>query len=96
MRFPPMDVVMSWPPPNYDNPTKRGSQLMIIELTVMPLAILCLAARMYARMCVVRQVWWDDWVMAAAGVCCIGFTVAVILGTLRPPSAPASPGRPPS
>lgn len=80
---------MSWPPPQYDDPIKRGPALLAIELTILPLALFCLAARMYVRAHILRSTWWDDWCMIAAGICCAGVTVSVILGKswFGPPSS---------
>lgn len=78
-----MEVIMSWPPPQYDDPVKRGPALLAIELTILPFALLCLAARIYVRVHILRSTWWDDWCMVAAGISCAGVTVAVILGMSR-------------
>ncbi|KAH6640092.1 hypothetical protein BKA67DRAFT_486818, partial [Truncatella angustata] len=81
MRFPPPEVIASWPRPNYKNPETRGPTLMIVELTILPLALICLALRLYVRMYMIKRSWWDDWLMVASAVCCCGVTVSVILAT---------------
>lgn len=83
MRYPTLDVIASWPKPNYVDPVGRGPALLAVELTVLPLALLCLALRMYVRIRLLRAPWWDDWLMLAAGLCCIGVTTAVILADQR-------------
>jgi hypothetical protein len=60
MRFPPPEVVKTWPTPNYKNPENRGPTLMIVELIILPLALIALGLRLYVRFCVVRRSWWDD------------------------------------
>jgi putative effector of murein hydrolase len=80
MRFPPPEVIATWPRPNYKNPVNRGPTLMIVELTILPLALVCLGLRLYVRMHVIKKSWWDDWLMVAAAFCCCGVTVSVILG----------------
>lgn len=80
MRFPPPSVLITWPPANHVNPENRGPTLMIVELTVLPLALITLALRLYVRFIVVKKIWWDDWLMVAAAFFCCGVTVAVILG----------------
>ncbi|KAM0815737.1 hypothetical protein AB5N19_01536 [Seiridium cardinale] len=79
MRFPPTDVIATWPHPNYENPVNRGPALMVIELTILPLALICLGLRLYVRIRMVRQTWWDDWLMVAGAFFCCGVTISVIL-----------------
>ncbi|KAF4956191.1 hypothetical protein FGADI_4003 [Fusarium gaditjirri] len=79
MRNPPLEVVASWPPPNYDNPVHRGPTLLIVEVTIMSVAILTLMARLYVRIFKVNKHGLDDWLMLAAMVFGIGVTVCVIL-----------------
>ncbi len=61
--------VSSWPEPNYDNPIRRGPGLLVAELTIMPIALLTLALRLYVRMYLLRKPGWDDWLMIAGTVC---------------------------
>jgi hypothetical protein len=68
MRNPPLEVVASWPPPNYDNPVHRGPTLLIVEVTIMSVAILTLMARLYVRIFKVNKHGLDDWLMLAAMV----------------------------
>lgn len=68
MRIPPPEVVASWPTPNYVNPVSRGPALLIAELTIMPLALIALTARLYCRIVKVRSPGGDDWLMIAAMV----------------------------
>ncbi|KAK1524539.1 integral membrane protein [Colletotrichum paranaense] len=84
MRIPPIDVLIHWPRPNYINPENRGPGLLIIEMVFLGIAMICLCLRMYIRIVKIRQTWWDDWLMVAGMVFCIGVTICVILGTARP------------
>jgi hypothetical protein len=68
MRFPPLSVIATWPAPNYVDPVTRGSALLIVELIFLPLALICVCLRLYVRIRMLRKVWWDDWLMAAAAV----------------------------
>ncbi|KAI4595252.1 hypothetical protein KJ359_006926 [Pestalotiopsis sp. 9143b] len=81
MRFPPPEVIASWPKPNYKDPESRGPALLIVELTALPLAIICVALRLYVRIHVIKRSGWDDWLMVAAVFFCSGVTVSVILAT---------------
>ncbi|KAJ4257591.1 hypothetical protein NW762_008716 [Fusarium torreyae] len=79
MRNPPPEVVATWPRPNYDDPVHRGPALLIVEVTIMSVAILTLLARLYVRIFKVNKHGLDDWLMLAAMVFGIGVTVCVIL-----------------
>jgi hypothetical protein len=69
MRFPPPEVMASWPVPNYKDPVTRGPALMIVELTILPVALICVALRLWVRIRWLRKSWWDDWLMVVAAVC---------------------------
>ncbi|KAI1856340.1 uncharacterized protein JN550_013826 [Neoarthrinium moseri] len=81
MRFPSPEVMASWPKPNYENPENRGPALLIVELVALPLAIICVALRLYVRVHLIKGSGWDDWLMVAAVFFCCGVTVSVILAT---------------
>ncbi|ETS84562.1 hypothetical protein PFICI_02587 [Pestalotiopsis fici W106-1] len=81
MRFPPPEVIASWPKPNYKDPENRGPALLIVELVALPLAIICVALRLYVRIHLIKRSGWDDWLMVAAVFFCCGVTVSVILAT---------------
>ncbi|KAI1341336.1 hypothetical protein F5Y15DRAFT_414450 [Xylariaceae sp. FL0016] len=83
MRYPPLDVMLSWPDPNYINPENRGPALLIVELTILPLALICLALRLWVRIRMLQRFWYDDVLMIAAAFCCCGVTISVILATQR-------------
>lgn len=68
MRVPPPEVLATWPAPNYVDPETRGPTLLIAELTIMPLAFVVLALRLYCRIIKVRNSGWDDWLMVIAMV----------------------------
>ncbi|KAF2728728.1 integral membrane protein [Polyplosphaeria fusca] len=81
MRFPPPEVIASWPAPNYVNPVTRGNTLMIVELTILPVALACVLLRLWIRIGWLRKAWWDDWLMLVAMIFSIGTTVLVIMAT---------------
>ncbi|KAK5652383.1 hypothetical protein OQA88_10575 [Cercophora sp. LCS_1] len=81
MRVPPPEILATWPPANYVDPETRGPALMIVELTVLPLAIIILAMRLYVRGVMLRTTGWDDWLMIAATVFGTGVTICVILAS---------------
>lgn len=66
MRLAPAEVRKTWPTPNYTDPVERGPGLMIVELTLLPIAIICVALRLWIRIGWLHKGWWDDWLMIAA------------------------------
>lgn len=54
---------------------------MIVELTLLPIAIICVALRLWVRMRWLKKSWYDDWLMVAAVIFSAGTTVLVILAT---------------
>ncbi|KAH6631238.1 hypothetical protein F5144DRAFT_592292 [Chaetomium tenue] len=83
MRLPPPEVVASWPAPNYTNPEKQGPTLIIVELTTLSIALICLGLRLYARKQRLQALAPDDWLMIAAASFGIGVTTCVILAFVR-------------
>src|ERR1700733_9148056 len=68
MRYPPLEVLASWPRPNYKNPITRGPALMIVELAILPIALICVTLRLWVRIRWLHKSWWDDWLMVVAAV----------------------------
>ncbi|KAF3019223.1 hypothetical protein E8E14_000506 [Neopestalotiopsis sp. 37M] len=54
---------------------------MIVELVALPLALICVALRLYVRIHLIKRSGWDDWLMVAAVFFCCGVTISVILAT---------------
>lgn len=68
MRLPPKDVIATWPEPNYDDPDTKGPSLLVVQLCLMPLAMLALGARLYVRVFLMKKAGVDDWLMLGAMV----------------------------
>ncbi|KXX82213.1 hypothetical protein MMYC01_201707 [Madurella mycetomatis] len=81
MRLPPPEVMATWPAPNYIDPETRGPALLIVQFITLPIALLCLALRLYVKLSITRKSGWDDWLMVAAAIFGIGLTLCVILAT---------------
>ncbi|TLD15181.1 hypothetical protein PspLS_10722 [Pyricularia sp. CBS 133598] len=75
------NVVATWPPPNHTNPQRRGPALLVIELTILPIALITLLLRLYVRVRIVKSYGWDDWFMVAAAACGLGVTLCTIIAT---------------
>jgi hypothetical protein len=72
MRSAPPEVLKTWPKPNYIDPVTRGPGLMVVELTLLPLAMIIVFLRMWVRIAWLKKSWWDDYLMVVAmvGACC--------------------------
>jgi hypothetical protein len=69
MRFPPPEVIASWPTPNYIDPETRGPALIVIESIFLSVSLACVGLRLYVRRGIMSaKVELDDWLMVAAEV----------------------------
>jgi hypothetical protein len=76
MQLPPLSVLLSWPAPNYANPSEvRGPQLLIITLVFLPIAVLMVIIRTYTRLCISKSFGLDDVFLLMATVPTIGCAV---------------------
>ncbi|KAK3290404.1 uncharacterized protein B0H64DRAFT_452362 [Chaetomium fimeti] len=83
MRLPPPEVVASWPTPNYTNPETQAPTLLIVELTTLSIALICLGLRLYARKRILGQYGCDDWLMMGAAFFGTAVTTCVVLAFVR-------------
>lgn len=83
MQLPPVDVLLSWPTPNYDNPVTRGPALVIVNSIFISLAIITVAARIYTRIVIKRWFGIDDVFILLALLFTLGLTAVVILANQR-------------
>ena len=60
MRDPPPEVVGSWPKPNYIDPETRGNGLFVVVLLFVLLCLVVVAARLYARIKILKAPGVDD------------------------------------
>ncbi|EGX43011.1 hypothetical protein AOL_s00215g797 [Orbilia oligospora ATCC 24927] len=70
----PLDVVASWPPPNYINPETKHPQMFAWELSLLSLAVIAVVLRLYVRIWMMRPIWGiggDDW---GVGVALVRYT----------------------
>lgn len=74
MRFPPLDVLKSWPTPNYIDPVTRGWENRIIIISLFPLVFLAISVRVFTRLRISRSFGLDDWLILAAIVCFLSFS----------------------
>ena len=79
----PIDVILSWPRPNYVDPVRRGPALLIVNSILLPIAGVVVMARLYTRLRVVRSAGLDDLFIGLALVPAIGLAICVCLGNVR-------------
>ena len=68
MRHPPLDVILSWPEPNYVNPETRGNALLIVNIIFLVLCFITAAARLWARLRILHSAGVDDLLITIAMV----------------------------
>ncbi|KAF2771064.1 hypothetical protein EJ03DRAFT_44847 [Teratosphaeria nubilosa] len=79
MRLPPLDILLTWPTPNYEHPKTHGPALLCVNLIFITLVIIAVLGRFYSRIVVKKWYGADDTMCALALLCTIGMTVVVIL-----------------
>jgi len=67
--MPPLDLIASWPTPNYVDPVMRGPANIIITLIFFPLVLLIVGVRIYTRLRISRSFGADDWLILLCLVC---------------------------
>lgn len=83
MRKIPLEVLLSFPIPNYRDPETQGESLVIINGVFAGLVVIVVAARMYTRLYIKRWFGMDDFFILLAMIFTVGLNVAVILANQR-------------
>ncbi|GAB1738464.1 hypothetical protein NU219Hw_g3270t1 [Hortaea werneckii] len=83
MRIPPLEVLSTWPTPNYDDPKTRGQASLIVNIIFLFLVLVAVALRVYSRTSVRRWFGLDDVMIGLATLFTIGLTVVVVLANER-------------
>ena len=63
MHMPPLDLIESWPTPNYVDPVMRGPANIVITVIFFPLVLLIVGVRIYTRLRISRSFGADDWLI---------------------------------
>ncbi|EON62658.1 hypothetical protein W97_01882 [Coniosporium apollinis CBS 100218] len=83
MRTSDIDVLLSFPLPNYDNPQTRGPALVIVNSTFISFVVIAVALRVYTRLYIKRWFGSDDYLICAALVSTVTLTIIVMLANTR-------------
>ncbi|ORY02462.1 hypothetical protein BCR34DRAFT_591903 [Clohesyomyces aquaticus] len=79
MREIPVEVLLSWPAPNYKDPVTRGNALVIVNGIFVSILALVVALRIYTRIVVKRWFGSDDVFIILAFIFAVALTVLVII-----------------
>jgi hypothetical protein len=60
MKLPPLEIILTWPTPNYKDPVTRGSALIVINYTLAIITFIIVALRLYTRLFIIRWFGLDD------------------------------------
>ena len=63
-----LDVLLSYPDPNYDNPVTRGPELYVLNSIFFAFMLFCVAVRLYSRIFIRKWFGWDDFFIVLAVV----------------------------
>lgn len=81
IRTPPIEVLLSWPAPNYVNPETHGHAAIILNYFLITIVTIFFGLRIYVRVVVRKKLGWDDAFLSVGYLCAVGLTTVVILAT---------------
>jgi len=64
--LPPLSIAQNWPTPNYDDPVTRSKTALVISILLGTVMLAVVAARLWARVFIQRNVGLDDWIIIVA------------------------------
>ncbi|KAF9632401.1 putative integral membrane protein [Lasiodiplodia theobromae] len=76
-------VPADWPAPNFIDPPDRIAYIASIEIPLLFLMTLAVAARFYSRAILRRILSWDDWLMLPAWACLATVTITSLYSTMH-------------
>ncbi|KAK2855697.1 hypothetical protein FQN49_004932 [Arthroderma sp. PD_2] len=84
MQLPPTSVLLSWPQPNYENPSEvQGPAILILTLIFIPLTLAVICARVYTRVWISRSFGIDDILIIAATIAAVASGLTTLTAALR-------------
>ncbi|MBE7182582.1 MAG: hypothetical protein INR71_15485 [Terriglobus roseus] len=75
----PLSVLLSFPPPNYEDPETHGDGLVIVNSIFIALVTICVALRLYTRLFIKRWFGIDDWFIILAWIFTMATDILVIV-----------------
>ncbi|EZF31966.1 hypothetical protein TMEN_9324 [Trichophyton mentagrophytes] len=84
MQLSPASVILSWPRPNYENPSEvRGPLVIILNSIFASLMLFVIFIRIFSRIHVSKSFGWDDVFIIAAVIPTLGCGTITILGSIK-------------
>lgn len=84
MQLPPVDVLLSWPDANYENPTVvHGPAMIVLTMIFLPLTIAVVIARTFTRICISKNFGGDDMFILAALVPTIACGIITLVAAFK-------------
>jgi hypothetical protein len=84
MQLPPIEVIATWPQPNYINPSDvRGPTILILTSIFIPLLVILVALRIYTRLRISKSFGADDIAIIAAVFPTVGCAVLALVAVLH-------------
>ena len=68
MLLPPLEVLQSWPKPNYENPDRQAYFMAPLTIVMMVTCAIVVSLRLYVRAFILKAFKADDWLIIAATV----------------------------
>ncbi|KAL5342923.1 hypothetical protein BJX70DRAFT_239945 [Aspergillus crustosus] len=81
MKLPPIEVLLTWPAPNYDDPPTRGKAVLVMTIICLVLSTIITALRVYTRLIITRTAGLDDILIVFGLVFAIGMGVVLCIAT---------------
>jgi hypothetical protein len=83
MRPPPVEVLLGWPTPDYENPNRLGPTGTIIAVVLLASVTVLLGLRVWTRRFITRSFGLDDILILIAFVPAVGFTATGLIAKER-------------
>ncbi|KAK2877177.1 hypothetical protein FQN49_001371 [Arthroderma sp. PD_2] len=84
MQLPPISVILSWPKPNYVNPTDvRGPLIIILTAIFAPLTLIVVLIRVFTRLHISKSFGADDIFIVAAAIPAIACGIITVKGSIE-------------
>ncbi|KAL2825646.1 hypothetical protein BDW59DRAFT_161606 [Aspergillus cavernicola] len=81
MRLPPVEVILTWPTPNYINPHTRGGAVLIVSIILTILSTIITVLRVYTRLRITCTAGLDDVLIVLSLMFGIAMAVIISLAT---------------
>ncbi|KAK6352870.1 hypothetical protein TWF696_004870 [Orbilia brochopaga] len=79
MLLPPLEVMLSWPKPNYIDPDRKGNYLAPLTIIMMVICGIVVTLRLYVRSFILKSFKADDWLIILATLTAMGVSITCIL-----------------